>query len=85
MTNSSLKTGLPRNGSASDRLIRLLRSRSGRDLTTLSTSLGWQPHSVRGALSRLRRAGIVIEKLPPGRTGGGTRYRIARANEENTR
>jgi hypothetical protein len=57
------------------RLVQLLKARSGVDLASLSGKLGWQPHSTRAALSRLRQAGYAIEKLPPRRTGG-TRYRI---------
>ena len=59
-----------------DRLIRLLQARSGRDIATLSGKLGWQPHTTRAALSRLRKAGYAIEKLPPGKHGGA-RYRIS--------
>ena len=62
----------------SDRLIRLLKARSGCNIAALSSKLGWQPHSTRAALSRLRAAGHAIEKLPPGKHGG-FRYRIASA------
>ena len=60
----------------SDRLIQLLKARSGCDIAALSSKLGWQPHSTRAALSRLRAAGHAIEKLPAGKHGGA-RYRIA--------
>ena len=62
----------------SDQLIRLLKARSGRDIAVLSAELGWQPHTTRAALSRLRKAGYTIDKLPPGKHGG-TRYRISSA------
>jgi predicted ArsR family transcriptional regulator len=61
-----------------DQLIRLLQARSGRDIAALSAELGWQPHTTRAALSRLRKAGYTIDKLPPGKHGG-TRYRISSA------
>ncbi len=61
-----------------DRLIQLLKARSGRDIATLSGKLGWQPHSTRAALSRLGKAGYVIEKLPANKSGGA-RYRISSA------
>jgi hypothetical protein len=61
-----------------DKLVRLLKARSGQDIATLSARLGWQPHSTRAAVSRLRKAGYAIEKLPPGKQGG-TRYRISGA------
>jgi hypothetical protein len=67
-----------------DRLIQLLKTRSGRDITALSAELGWQSHTTRAALSRLRRAGYAIEKLPPAKHGGA-RYRIASAPAEAAR
>ncbi len=60
------------------RLVQLLKSGSGRDVTALSAKLGWQPHSTRAALSRLRKAGYSLEKLPPLKHGR-TRYRISSA------
>ena len=60
-----------------DRLVRLLKARSGRDIATLSRTLGWQPHTTRAALSRLRKAGYAIERLAPHKTGK-PRYRISR-------
>lgn len=60
----------------SDRLIQLLKARSGRDIAVLGKMLGWQPHTTRAALSRLRTAGYAIDKLPAGKHGG-TRYRIS--------
>lgn len=62
----------------SDRMIQLLKARSGCDIAALSAKLGWQPHSTRAALSRLRTAGHAIEKLPA-RKHGASRYRIASA------
>ena len=64
-----------------DRLVQLLKARSGRDITALSAELGWQPHTTRTALSRLRKAGYAIEKLPPGKHGGA-RYRLSSAVAE---
>lgn len=64
-----------------DRLIQLLKARSGCDIAALSGKLGWQPHSTRAALSRLRKAGHSIEKLPP-QKNGTSRYRITNAAPE---
>ncbi|MHA1553608.1 MAG: DUF3489 domain-containing protein [Alphaproteobacteria bacterium] len=61
-----------------DRLVQLLRARSGVDIAALSGKLGWQPHSTRAALSRLRKAGYALEKLPP-QKNGRPRYRISSA------
>jgi len=60
-----------------DRLIQLLKARGGRDIATLSSELGWQHHTTRAALSRLRKTGYAIEKQAPGKRGG-TRYRISK-------
>jgi len=66
----------PRRTTKKDRLVRLLKAVAGRDIATLSRALGWQPHTTRAALTRLRQAGYAIEKLPR-RKSGGSRYRIA--------
>jgi hypothetical protein len=57
------------------RLIGRLEDSLGVDVATLSTELGWQPHSTRAALTGLRKGGHTVERLPsePGRP---TRYRI---------
>jgi predicted ArsR family transcriptional regulator len=59
-----------------NRLVRLLKASAGREIATLSRELGWQPHTTRAALTRLRRRGYAIEKLPP-QNKGASRYRIA--------
>jgi predicted ArsR family transcriptional regulator len=71
-------------GAKGHRLVQLLRARSGVDIAALSSKLGWQPHSTRAALSRLRQAGYAIEKLPPHK-GGRTRYRISKAPRTSVR
>lgn len=85
MTSSSRNTMSSRKRSAAERLIGLLGNQSGRDISALCAKLGWQPHSVRAALSRLRKTGVEIEKFPPGRKGAAARYRITSANQESTR
>lgn len=56
-------------------LIRMLRRKHGADLPTLSSRLGWLPHTTRAALSRLRKAGhnLTCEKSDDGKP---SRYRI---------
>ncbi len=56
-------------------LIRLLRRKNGADLATLSNRLGWQPHTTRAALSRLRKAGHNLTR-EPSESGKPSRYRI---------
>ena len=62
-----------RRATKGDQLIQLLKARSGCDIAALSAKLGWQPHTTRAALSRLRKAGYAIEKLGK---HGGSRYRV---------
>ncbi len=59
----------------------MLARRSGADLKALQEATGWQPHSVRAALSTLRKAGYTIDRMPAKKTGGAPLYRIT-ANPE---
>ncbi len=60
---------------------RLLSRKTGADLAALKKATGWQPHSVRAALSTLRKAGYTIDRSPPKPGGGGGAYRITAAPE----
>jgi predicted ArsR family transcriptional regulator len=62
--------------SKKDQLIDLLRAKGGADVRAVSDTLGWQAHTVRAALTGLRKTGVSVEKLPA-REGELTRYRIA--------
>jgi len=61
--------------SKKDQLIALLRGKGGADVQALSDALAWQPHTVRAALTGLRKAGIALEKMAV-REGERARYRI---------
>ena len=56
-------------------LIALLSRKTGKDISAISDQLGWQPHTTRAALSRLRKAGFEITREVPKR-GRAARYRI---------
>lgn len=58
-----------------DQFVDLLRAKAGLNVKALSDALGWQPHTVRAALTGLRKAGVAVEKMPA-RDGEPTRYRI---------
>ena len=60
---------------------RLLARKTGADLDALCTATGWQPHSVRAALSGLRKAGYSLDRVPPKTEGGPTLYRITATPE----
>ncbi len=64
--------------SKKQQLIRLLSAKAGTDTATIGRKLGWQPHTVRSALSGLRKAGYRIEGERPGE-GRAVRYRILAA------
>lgn len=60
---------------------RLLSRKSGVDLAALQDATGWQPHSVRAALSMLRKQGYGVDRKPPKTEGGAPVYRITSAPE----
>jgi len=57
-------------------LRRLLTRKAGADLAALQSATGWQPHSVRAALSGLRKAGYRIDRADPTKSGHNAIYRI---------
>lgn len=62
--------------SKKNQLVELLRTKTGADVKQLTDALGWLPHTVRAALTGLRKSGVAVEKLA-GKDGAPTRYRIA--------
>lgn len=58
-----------------DQLIALLRRKGGREMAQLVTALGWLPHTVRAALTGLRKSGFAVERVVG--EDGRSRYRIA--------
>ena len=62
-------------------LRKLLSRKAGADLAALQSATGWQPHSVRAALSGLRRAGYGIDRAEPAKPGNGAVYRITNGPE----
>lgn len=43
-----------------DKLTTLISRKSGATIETLQTQLGWQPHTIRAEISRLRKTGLVV-------------------------
>ena len=62
----------------------MLQARAGASMTRLREATGWQPHSVRAALSGLRKAGYAIERQDPKKPGGEAIYRITGAPASGT-
>ena len=52
----------PRPTSKIAKVIALLERKQGATLVELTETTGWQPHSVRAALTGLRKQGYVLEK-----------------------
>jgi predicted transcriptional regulator len=61
-----------------DQLIKLLGSKSGCDIRSLSTKLGWQQHTTRAVLCGLRKSGYALASERPA-SGGTAKYRILSA------
>ena len=58
------------------RLIGMLATSGGASIWEIGSALGWQPHTVRAALSALRKAGARIERIAQGASGDAARYRL---------
>ncbi|MDU8926283.1 DUF3489 domain-containing protein [Alisedimentitalea sp. MJ-SS2] len=54
-------------------LRKLLARRTGATVVQIQKQLGWQPHTIRAAISRLRSSGVPVEL---DRSGRVARYRI---------
>lgn len=56
-----------------DAIVKLLRRKQGATLTALQEATGWQPHSLRAALTGLRKTGLEIGRATNAK--GETVYR----------
>ena len=56
-------------------ILKLLRRPNGASIAQLQKTVDWQPHSVRAALTGLRKKGHIIERDKDAK--GITRYHIA--------
>lgn len=54
----------------------LLSRKQGASLEALCEVTGWQPHTTRAALSRLRKQGVDLTRTP-GKDGGPAIYKAA--------
>ena len=58
--SSATRRGAPARPTKTARLEAMLRRPKGATQKQLQKGLGWQPHTVRAAISRLRKAGAVV-------------------------
>ncbi len=56
---------------------RKLRTRRGATISELCEDLGWRRHSVRAAISGLRKQGCAVKRRPPKSKTEEARYSIA--------
>jgi len=71
MTNTSSSIAsvkAPREHSKADRLVGLLKTGTGASLEEMIEATGWQPHTVRAAMTGLRKRGYEIERHVEGNT-----------------
>jgi hypothetical protein len=69
-------TGAPARISKLARLKAMLAAPEGASIAAIGSALAWQPHSVRAALSSLRKAGATIERITPEAKGKAAHYRL---------
>jgi hypothetical protein len=69
----------PRAGTKRDLLLQLLHRELGATINELMAATGWLPHTIRSALTGLRKKGYKIERI---RGEAGSTYRIHSATGE---
>jgi hypothetical protein len=67
MTNSP-KTNTPRENTKSQRLLEMLKTGTGASLDDMIEATGWQAHTVRAAMTGLRKRGHAINRHVEGNT-----------------
>ncbi|MEX0305907.1 MAG: DUF3489 domain-containing protein [Ruegeria sp.] len=67
-----------------DKVQALLRRPSGASLEALCKATGWQPHSVRAALSGLRKKGATIERRTSDKQNGSSTYDLTAGTGEES-
>lgn len=69
----------PREHTKSNRLLNLMCTDTGASLEEMIEATGWQPHTVRAAITGLRKRGFTIERHMEGNT---TVWLVASCNRE---
>jgi DNA-binding MarR family transcriptional regulator len=64
-----------RPGTKQARLVELLAAEGGATISALTAALAWQPHSVRAAITGLRKLGLAVTRAKD--DAGVTVYRVA--------
>ena len=74
----TIQIDAPNAGTKEAALVDALRGK-GQTLHQLSSLLDWQPHTVRAAMTRLRKRGYSIERVPRTQRSA-SRFRIPKAS-----
>lgn len=72
---TAITTKTKRGSAKLDTILKHLGHKNGASLPALGKATGWQPHSVRAALTGLRKKGHAIERFKDAK--GATIYRVA--------
>lgn len=80
MTDTTISTA-PRQGTKSQRLLALLATGTGASLEDMIDATGWQAHTVRAAMTGLRKRGHTIARHVEGNT---TVWSVASAEAETS-
>jgi hypothetical protein len=70
---------MPNKPNKTDSILKLLRRPNGASMAQLQAATAWQPHSLRAALTGLRKKGHDIERGKDAK--GVTVYRIAKSDK----
>lgn len=82
---NSSDTPIPAKKPSKAELVRtMLATPGGVTRTELMDATGWQAHSVRAALSTLKKAGTAVERLPKEDSAPEARYRISASASAQT-
>lgn len=76
------KARTPRTGTKQAKLIEMLRAEGGATIDEIVAATGWQPHTVRGALSGALKKKLDLTITSEKIDGGARRYRIVDLPEE---
>jgi DNA-binding transcriptional regulator PaaX len=63
-TTTTNQIDTPQSGTKEAGLVSALFGK-GKAIAQLTELLGWQPHTVRAAFTRLRKRGYIVERVPP--------------------
>ena len=70
---------MPKKPTKPARILQLIRRKTGASMEQLQKATNWQPHSIRAALSGLRKSGHQIDRAKNDKVI--THYRIAQETE----